>query len=456
MVKISRKRRGSLISILVLAGIIVAVYFIYSSPHFEREKPRIEVPSLSFWNLKWHIPVKLNDKSGIKNYRVIFIDSEGKERLLLSRNGKLHRDVEFFLPLPKISFSNGDKLKYRIEATDGSKYRFFLGNKASVEFDITLDTQQPDVRIIAMSNKITKGGSAVVVFYANDENLANISLSNGFQSFVAFPFLKEHYYISIIPWSIHNPTFRGLITVQDKAGNVRKSSIRFAKYFRNYRNSNLNIDNRFIDGKIAEIIENVNEIPLERFTSRLEMFRYVNETIRKRDESFVNSKILNIDLEDFIDNIRVFKPLKDSVVVGLYGDHRRFIYERQNAGESYHLGIDLVNVKNAPVIASNDGVVVLSSALGVYGNTIAIDHGLGITSLYSHLSEIYVKEGQVIHRGDIIGRTGVSGLAFGDHLHFGVLVQGVFSLSTEWLDTKWLQVNVSDIISDAKRIIEAR
>lgn len=429
------------------------IYFIYSSPYFERKKPNIEVPNISYWNLQWEIPIKISDSSGIKSYKVTFIDDD-KEIVLINKDGQEQQEIDFFLPLPKRNFSHGDKLRYKIEAIDLSNYRFFLGNYSLVEFEIGIDTKRPEVRIIAMSNKITKGGSAAVVFYANDENLANISLSNGFQNFVAFPFVKEHYYVAIIPWSIHNPTFRGLIIAQDKAGNVKKSSIGFAKYFRNYRTSNLTLKNSFIDGKIAEIIENINEIPLEEFKSKIAMFNYVNQTIRNRDESRINTKILNLNTETLKDNINVFKPLKDSVIVGLFGDHRKFSFEKQQVGESYHLGTDLVDTKNAPITSSNDGVVVLAEGLGVYGNTIVVEHGLGISTLYSHISEMYVKEGDIVKKGDIIARTGVSGLTFGEHLHFGVLVQGIFVLSNEWLDTKWLKTNINDIILEAKQIIE--
>ena len=108
-----------------------------------------------------------------------------------------------------------------------------------------------------------------------------------------------------------------------------------------------------------------------------------------------------------------------------------------------------------PVIASNDGVVVLNEEMGIHGNAIIIEHGFGVASLYAHLSESLVKEGDIVKKGDIIAKTGASGLAFGDHLHFSILLQGVPSVSNEWMDSRWLKTHINDIIKSAKEIIDS-
>lgn len=447
-------KKNSNIPFYIISGLIACLcIFIYTSPKFERIPPNIEIPDITYWNLKWNVPIRLLDSSSIKSYKVSFIKNDDIVILVDKKVEDTKTDIEFNLPIPKINIVDGDVLKYKIEVTDNSKYKFFLGNTTQKEFEIIVDRIPPEAGIIAMSNKITHGGSAVVVFFAKDDNLANISISNGYQSFVAFPFIKDGYYVSIVPWAIHNPTFKGRIIVEDKAGNIKRSNIGFARYSRNYRTSNLTLKDSFIDNKIASVIESVSTISLDSFSSRLEMFKYANEVIRNNDENMVYSKILNLDLKD-LHQINVFKPLKDAVIVGIFGDHRKYTLNKEPAGESYHLGTDLANVKNAQVFASNDGVVVLKEGLGIYGNTIVIDHGLGVSTLYSHLSEFYVKEGDVVKKGDVIARTGATGLAFGDHLHFGVLIQGVFALSAEFMDSRWLKTNINDVLSEAINIIE--
>lgn len=443
--------KSNIISTIILFLILALGYFIHTSPYFEKEPPKIETPNMSYWNTKSEIPIKLSDESGIKSYQVIaVIDNE--EKVLLQEDSINKKELSFNLPIPKVNLNSLSKITYKIIAIDKSNYRFFFGNKAEKTFVLNIDTKLPKVRIIQMSNVITKGGSAAVVFYANDEAMSNISVTNGYQSFVAFPFYKKDYYVSIIPWYIHNPSFKGAIIAMDKAGNVRRFNINFTRYNRNYRTSNLVLKNNFIDGKIAEIIENTNKMKLEDFSNPLDMFRYVNETIRKNDDVIISEKILNLNKE--IDSLNVFKPLENARVVGLFGDHRKFSFNKIDAGESYHLGIDLASIKHAPIIASNDGVVVMSEELGIHGNAIVIEHGYGVASLYAHLSEAYKKEGDIIKIGDIIGKSGSSGLAFGDHLHFGILIQGKPSISNEWMDSKWLKTNINDVLENAKVVIE--
>ena len=150
-----------------------------------------------------------------------------------------------------------------------------------------------------------------------------------------------------------------------------------------------------------------------------------------------------------------FYPLRNGAAVGRFGDHRYFSYENNIIGESYHLGIDFASVKQAPVILSNGGVVAFAGFNGIYGNMVIIDHGLGLMSLYAHLSRIDVHEGQQLESGAQIGNTGLTGLVLGDHLHFATLVQGVESNPTEWLDSKWINDNLFKIIKDAKLLIES-
>src|SRR5262249_55939875 len=85
------------------------------------------------------------------------------------------------------------------------------------------------------------------------------------------------------------------------------------------------------------------------------------------------------------------------------------------------------------------GVVVFVGPLTIYGNAIVVDHGLGLMTLYGHLSSAGVKVGDQVNRGQEIGRSGTTGLATGDHLHYEVLVHGVSVTPLEWWAAKWIQ-----------------
>jgi len=88
-------------------------------------------------------------------------------------------------------------------------------------------------------------------------------------------------------------------------------------------------------------------------------------------------------------------------------------------------------------------VVAFTGDLGLYGNAVIIDHGLGLFTLYGHMSQIDVKVGDAVAKRAILGNTGETGFAGGDHLHFGVYLDGVAVLPVEWWDAKWITDNVT-------------
>jgi murein DD-endopeptidase MepM/ murein hydrolase activator NlpD len=139
-----------------------------------------------------------------------------------------------------------------------------------------------------------------------------------------------------------------------------------------------------------------------------------------------------------------FLRLPNSANRAGFADHRSYIYGGRVVDEQTHLGLDLASLAMAPIPAANSGRVVFAGNLGIYGQLVIVDHGLGLMSLYSHMSEIAVNVGTEVKKGDILGRTGTTGMAGGDHLHFGMLVSGVQVQPIEWLDSHWIKDNVID------------
>ena len=93
---------------------------------------------------------------------------------------------------------------------------------------------------------------------------------------------------------------------------------------------------------------------------------------------------------------------------------------------------------NVPVLAAASGRVIWADYLGIYGNCVIVDHGLGLQSLYAHLSSIGVQAGNSVVPDDELGRSGMTGLAGGDHLHFAILLNGWAVNPTEWWDPHWI------------------
>ena len=146
-------------------------------------------------------------------------------------------------------------------------------------------------------------------------------------------------------------------------------------------------------------------------------------------------------------------PLKNAQIVASFGDHRLYSYDDTAISESYHLGLDMASNAMASIKPQNGGDVVYANCNGIYGNMPILSHGLGLYTLYGHCSSVNVNAGEYLSAKNIVAKTGKSGYAMGDHLHFGVLIQGVEVRPQEWMDKQWMKLNISDVIKEAKKII---
>jgi murein DD-endopeptidase MepM/ murein hydrolase activator NlpD len=125
-----------------------------------------------------------------------------------------------------------------------------------------------------------------------------------------------------------------------------------------------------------------------------------------------------------------------------FAEDRSYVYSGRTVDRQTHLGLDLAATAHAPVPAANDGRVVFAGWIPIYGNTVVVDHGFGLQSLYGHMSALAVHGGEVVHKGEVLGASGATGLAGGDHLHLELLVQGTSVTPLEWLDEHWIHDNI--------------
>jgi len=144
-----------------------------------------------------------------------------------------------------------------------------------------------------------------------------------------------------------------------------------------------------------------------------------------------------------------FRQQSNTKVFANFPEERTYQMDGRTVDTQWHLGIDLASNKQSPIEASNAGRVVFTGPNGIYGNMVIVDHGLGLMSLYGHLSDIAVKVGQNVQKGEALGRSGETGLAGGDHLHFALLVRGVYTSPLEWWDDHWLKDRIAKPLVDA-------
>ena len=119
-----------------------------------------------------------------------------------------------------------------------------------------------------------------------------------------------------------------------------------------------------------------------------------------------------------------------------------FITARRSISRSIS-GYDLAVTQHVGVEASNDGKVVYAAPLGIYGNCIVVDHGYGLQTIYGHLSRIDVHEGDMVKRGQVMGLSGMTGMAGGDHIHFAMQLDGVQIDPKEWWDPHWIKDHIA-------------
>jgi len=196
------------------------------------------------------------------------------------------------------------------------------------------------------------------------------------------------------------------------------------------------------DGFLARVVPRIQaETPHLRPSGELLAdYLEINRNLRKSNGEEL-MRLAEDTVPDFLWK-GAFRQLPGSQVMSSFSDRRTYVYKGENVDQQDHLGFDLASTRQAPVPASNAGKVVLARYFGIYGRTVVLDHGYGLMSLYAHLSSLAVEEGQMVKLGEVLGRTGATGLAGGDHLHFTLLLHGLAVNPVEWWDGKWIERRV--------------
>jgi len=445
---------GGVIFMVIFIAIIGAVVFVYNSSLFERNAPVINIQSNGYWNMKSPLPIELKDESGIKHYKVVALIDNQEVDLATADFAKVNKDIKLEVKPKRELFSLRVKeLTIRVEAVDASKWNFMKGNENSVEYKLKIDKKKPMATAIINSYAIRRGGSAVVIFRASDANLDELYIQTNFgKKFKPEPFYKEGYYISLVAWPVMQSGFKAEIIAKDKAGNVRRAYIPYYLRERHYKTSKITLHDKFLNGKIADLAYDLEET--QGVDDKLEKFKIINEKVREHNEDLIHkitSKVSDEQINSF--SIKPFYPLKNAQVVAQFGDHRFYYYNGEEVSSSYHLGLDLASVKMGKIRTMNPSNVVFTGDNGIYGNMPVLSHKLGLYTIYGHCSSIHVQEGDHVPAKGVIANTGTTGLALGDHLHFGVLVQGIEVRPQEWMDKHWIKINITDVIKNGKRII---
>jgi len=443
---------------LIILLIILGGAYIYLTPAFEQNKPIIKSDNNIHWNLKSKIKINIEDESGIKYYKITFKD--GQKDIVLNQKvfSNIEKNITIEISPPKLDmFYKGTHTTLEIEVVDNSKWNLLEGNKIIKTIDVKIDTKKPRANVLSNSRYIQRGGSGVVVVEVSDENLKDAYITfNDEKRFELTPYHKKNYYVALIAWPIDIEEFNKVnLIALDKANNKTITKIPFYIQKKKIKIDNIQLSEKFINNISSSVLEQSFETVPQ---TAKEIFLYSNTVLREKNIETIEKtarKAMNNDIVKSF-KINAFKRLRGSKTVAGYAERRHYFLNDEKINEAWHLGIDWASVKKASIKTSNSGKVIFNSYLGLYGNSIIIDHGMGLSSLYAHTSTQNVEVGDVVKRKQKIAQTGSTGAVFGDHLHFGILVQGVEVNPIEWMDKYWIKVRITDILTIAKKEIDGK
>ena len=310
----------------------------------------------------------------------------------------------------------------------------------------------PSLGVTSTFHFVRQGGAEVVVYRVGESSVRD-GVQAGDVWFPGFPLpgggKEDRFALFAVPNDMADPS-RVKLLAADDAGN--ESQVAFIDQFTPRRpiDATINLSDAFLNKVVPAIMSQTPD--MADAGGLIENFLSINRDLRKANAAELVELASKSKLQFLWSS--TFLPMSNAKVMAPFAEHRTYNYQGRTVDHQVHLGFDLAATRAVPVQASNDGVVVLARFFGIYGNTVVVDHGYGLESLYAHLSSIDVKEGQVVKRGDPLGRTGDTGLAGGDHLHFSILIAGQPVSPQEWWDGHWIRDRVARKLGASLRFEE--
>ncbi len=441
--------------LLFLFLIIVAGGFLAAAILFEDEKPQVTIDEkLQFLGKTTDFTVTIQDqKTGLRSVEVFV--QQGKKQVILfeksyPRNnyyGKIgpaskHKKIQF--QLDKSGLKDGEA-EIIITAKDYSLRGAFQGNSTELKRTVTIDTTPPKMQLLHTERYIAPGGSGIVIYkLSGDVDYYGVKFGGNFHKGHPVGDGRDDVFISFIALP-YNATSLGSpqIYARDSAGN--ETIVPFSPVLQKPKQKfdRINISDGFLNAKIPEFEQHYPDMT----GSMKDKYIYTNNVVRLEN----NQKIFDLCQKPISERLWTdkFYRMSGASRAG-YADHRTYYYNDKEIDKQVHLGMDIASTRRAEVKAANKGKVIFSEYLGIYGNMVILDHGQGVFSLYSHLSQIQVAVDDIIEKGVVLGLTGKSGMAGGDHLHFSMLVNGIFVTPKEWWDQQWIEVTIEEPLADSR------
>jgi murein DD-endopeptidase MepM/ murein hydrolase activator NlpD len=435
-----REAMGKIIAILMLVALIatpVGTLFFLSS-----HTKLAFAPQPTAIGASTPVTVHISNPHGLRRFTAV-LEQDGARTTITETRNPADR-LKFWLaqfPEQDIRFNAGSKQapnlkegRARIIVEAQSNDLRAITDTISSDVDVVL--RPPSVTADGFQHYINQGGSEMVLLTLSGY-WSEAGVRVGKDTYRSFPVAgsaTQRLALFAYPWDLPTNTVP-VVYAKNPAGTEATARFWFKVFPKKFRMRDLTIDDKFLDKVVNQIDPSGSGDLLTRFLKiNGEMRRANNKTLAdlrlKTAEKFLWTE--------------PFLQLANSKVESEFADVRSYIYKGKKVDQQVHLGFDLAVTAHTPVLAANDGKVVWAAPLGIYGNCIVVDHGYGLQSIYGHLSALAVKEGDMVKRGQEMGKSGSTGLAGGDHLHYSMQVEGVEVNPVEWWDQHWIKDHVQN------------
>jgi murein DD-endopeptidase MepM/ murein hydrolase activator NlpD len=387
------------------------------------------------------VAVRVANPHGVRHFTAS-IEQNGASTVLMEVKKPADR-LKFWLaqvPEQEVDFNAGSKAapslkEGKARLTVEAQSNDFRGATDTISTDVDVVLRPPSVSADGFQHYVNQGGSEMVLLTPSGA-WSEAGVRVGKDTYRSFPIAGSTQRLALFayPWDMPTDT-APVVFAKNSAGGEATARFWFKIFPKKFRMRDLPIDDKFLDKVVNQIDPGGSGDLLTRF------LKINGEMRRANNKTLADLRFKTAEKFLWTDS---FLQLANSKVESEFADVRSYIYKGKKVDQQVHLGFDLAVSAHTPVVASNDGKVVWAAPLGIYGNCIVVDHGYSLQSIYGHLSSIAVKEGDMVKRGEEMGKSGSTGLAGGDHLHYSMQVEGVEVNPVEWWDAHWIKDHVQD------------
>lgn len=326
------------------------------------------------------------------------------------------------------------QLEITVNAIDSA----IIANKSSGSIAVVYDSQAPTLVTLKGSHSLKRGGTGVVLY-----EVGEVPRETGvvLEDLVFKPYqFAQNKYLSFYahPYYVEADNFKPRIFATDAAGNLRKIRPGSRTASQTYRSEEIVLSDDFLESVKDKMMATSTKTPLEVFIE-------VNNKVRQENQQRITQLCQNTEPKKLWKG--VFLRNQGATKAG-FADSRTYRYGSEVVSRAVHTGLDIAGINNTKILAANHGKVIFVGEIGIYGNVVILDHGYGLHSLYGHLHQTSVQEGDLVKKGDVIALSGETGLVFGDHLHFEMRVNGIPVNPIEWFDDVWVMSNIETFLPE--------